>query len=147
MRAMRKRAVLLVVVSALAAPRVTAQTCPPNDPLCATGKAKPPPAKDPSPSPAATPEAPASLAAADEQRALEKSKTAEAETRKAEKKKEESDKPARGVITLAEVTITGRIQKPIAAVDVNRIAPRLTLAELRQPFLDRIEKAIYSDPF
>jgi hypothetical protein len=57
-------------------------------------------------------------------------------------------KPAtRGVITLAEVTITGRIQKPIAAVDVSRIAPKLTLAELRQPFLDRIEKAIYSDPF
>ncbi len=53
----------------------------------------------------------------------------------------------RGVITLAEVTITGRIQKPIAAVDVSRIQPRLTLAELRQPFLERIEKAIYSDPF
>lgn len=53
----------------------------------------------------------------------------------------------RGVITLAEVTITGRIQKPIAAVDVNRIQPKLTLAELRQPFLDRIEQAIYADPF
>jgi hypothetical protein len=53
----------------------------------------------------------------------------------------------RGVITLAEVTITGRIQKPIAAVDVSRIAPKLTLAELRQPFLDRIEQAIYKDPF
>jgi hypothetical protein len=53
----------------------------------------------------------------------------------------------RGVITLAEVTITGRIQKPIAAVDVNRIQPKLTLAELRQPFLDRIEQALYADPF
>jgi hypothetical protein len=53
----------------------------------------------------------------------------------------------RGVITLAEVTITGRIQKPIAAVDVNRIQPKLTLAELRQPFLDRIEQAIYGEPF
>ena len=66
------------------------------------------------------------------------------------------DKPAdkaaaggkqRGVITLSEVTITGRIQKPIAAVDVGRIQPRLTLAELRQPFLDRIEQAIYKEPF
>ena len=57
------------------------------------------------------------------------------------------DQKQRGVITLAEVTITGRIQKPIAAVDVNRIAPKLTLAELRQPFLDRIEQAIYKDPF
>ena len=57
------------------------------------------------------------------------------------------DNKQRGVITLAEVTITGRIQKPIAAVDVSRIQPKLTLAELRQPFLDRIEQAIYKDPF
>ncbi len=57
------------------------------------------------------------------------------------------DKPAKGVITLAEVTIVGRIQKPIAAVDVNRIQPKLTLQELRQPFLDKIEHAIYQDPF
>jgi hypothetical protein len=59
----------------------------------------------------------------------------------------EKGRSTRGVITLAEVTITGRIQKPIAAVDVSRIAPKLTLAELRQPFLDRIERAIFSDPF
>jgi hypothetical protein len=39
----------------------------------------------------------------------------------------------RGVITLAEVSITGRVQKPIAAVDVSRIQP--------------IEKAIYREPF
>jgi hypothetical protein len=57
------------------------------------------------------------------------------------------DTKQRGVITLAEVTITGRIQKPIAAVDVSKIQPKLTLAELRQPFLDRIEQAIYKDPF
>ena len=50
------------------------------------------------------------------------------------------------VITISEVTIVGRVQKPIAAVDVSRIQPKLTLAELRQPFLDRIEKAIYNDP-
>lgn len=53
----------------------------------------------------------------------------------------------KGVITLAEVKITGRIQKPIAAVDVNRIQPKLTLSELRQPFLSRIEQAIYAEPF
>ncbi len=53
----------------------------------------------------------------------------------------------RGVITLAEVTITGRLQKPIAAVDVARIRPSLTLSELKQPFLKRIEAAIYKDPF
>lgn len=51
------------------------------------------------------------------------------------------------VVTISEVTIVGRVQKPIAAVDVSRIQPRLTLAELKQPFLDRIEKALYQDPF
>jgi hypothetical protein len=51
------------------------------------------------------------------------------------------------VVTISEVTIVGRVQKPIAAVDVSRIQPKLTLAELRQPFLDRIEQAVYNDPF
>ena len=51
------------------------------------------------------------------------------------------------VVTISEVTIVGRVQKPIAAVDVSRIQPKLTLAELRQPFLDRIEKAVFREPF
>jgi hypothetical protein len=51
------------------------------------------------------------------------------------------------VITIGEVTIVGRVQKPIASVDVSKIQPKLTLAELRQPFLDRIEDAIRHDPF
>ena len=51
------------------------------------------------------------------------------------------------VITISEVTIVGRVQKPIASVDVNKIQPKLTLAELRQPFLDRIEAATVKDPF
>jgi hypothetical protein len=51
------------------------------------------------------------------------------------------------VVTISEVTIVGRIQKPIAAVDVSRIQPKLTLAELRQPFLQKIEQAIYRSPF
>jgi hypothetical protein len=58
-----------------------------------------------------------------------------------------ADGRPKGVITLAEITITGRIQKPIAAVDVARIRPKLTLSELRQPFLERITQAIFSDPF
>lgn len=53
----------------------------------------------------------------------------------------------RGVITIAEVTIVGRVQKPIAAVDVNRLSPKLTLSERRQPLVERIEKAVYKDPF
>lgn len=51
------------------------------------------------------------------------------------------------VVTISEVTIVGRVQKPIAAVDVSRIQPRLTLAELKQPFAARIEKALYRAPF
>jgi hypothetical protein len=51
------------------------------------------------------------------------------------------------VITISEVTIVGRVQKPIAAVDVSRIQPKLTLAELKQPFVDRIEQSISHDPF
>ena len=51
------------------------------------------------------------------------------------------------VVTISEVTIVGRVQKPIAAVDVSRIQPKLTLAELRQPFIHRIEKALLKEPF
>jgi hypothetical protein len=50
------------------------------------------------------------------------------------------------VVTISEVTIVGRVQKPIAAVDVSRIQPKLTLAELRQTFADRIERALYRSP-
>lgn len=51
------------------------------------------------------------------------------------------------VVTISEVTIVGRVQKPIAAVDVSRIQPKLTLAELRQPFLHRIEKLCVAGQF
>jgi hypothetical protein len=60
------------------------------------------------------------------------------------------DKPAKvqqGVLQVGEITIVGRVQKPIAAVDVAKIQAKLTLAELRQPFLDRIEEAVRKDPF
>ena len=51
------------------------------------------------------------------------------------------------VVTITEVTIVGRIQKPIAATAVSRIEPKLTLSELRQPFIQRIEQAVRADPF
>jgi hypothetical protein len=58
-----------------------------------------------------------------------------------------STKQQQGVLQIGEITIVGRVQKPIAAVDVAKIQPKLTLAELRQPFLDRIEDAVRKDPF
>ena len=54
---------------------------------------------------------------------------------------------APGVLKLGVIEIVGRVQKPIASIDVGKIPPKLTLAELRQPFLDRIEEAIQRDPF
>ena len=51
------------------------------------------------------------------------------------------------VVTISEVTIVGRVQKPIAAVDVSRIQPKLTLGNKKQPFVERIEKAIQDRPF
>src|SRR5579862_7141632 len=56
-------------------------------------------------------------------------------------------KQEQGVLKIGEITIVGRVQKPIAAVDVAKIQPKLTLAELRQPFIDRIEEAARKDPF
>ena len=53
----------------------------------------------------------------------------------------------KGVITLNEIEIVGRVQKPIESVDVGMIPVKLTLAEMRQPFLDRIEEAVQHDPF
>ena len=57
------------------------------------------------------------------------------------------NKSQQGVLQIGEITIVGRMQKPIAAVDVAKIQPKLTLAELRQPFLDRIEEAVHKEPF
>jgi hypothetical protein len=62
-------------------------------------------------------------------------------------KGERAVKQSQGVLQIGEITIVGRVQKPVAVVDVAKIQPKLTLAELRQPFLDRIEEAVRKDPF
>ena len=53
----------------------------------------------------------------------------------------------KNVMELDDILITGRVQKPVAAVDISRLPPKLSLSELRQPFLERIEQAVYRDPF
>lgn len=53
----------------------------------------------------------------------------------------------KGAITIAEVTIVGRVQKPVAAVDVSKLRAKITLSELKQPFVDRIEEVIRRPPF
>lgn len=66
---------------------------------------------------------------------------------RAQDQAQRATKQQQGVLQIGEITIVGRVQKPIAAVDVAKIQPKLTLAELRQPFLDRIEEAARKDPF
>ena len=59
------------------------------------------------------------------------------------------DKPppqSRGVIEVDVVKIVGR-SRPIVAADVARATAKLRISELRQPLMDRIEKAIEKDPF
>jgi len=52
----------------------------------------------------------------------------------------------RGVIEIDVIKIVGK-SRPILAADIARVTQKLPLAELRQPFSDRIEKAIEKDPF
>jgi len=51
------------------------------------------------------------------------------------------------VVTVSEVTIVGRVQRPIAAVDVSRIPPRLTLNERKPQLLSKLKGALYRAPF
>lgn len=53
----------------------------------------------------------------------------------------------RGKIMLDGLIITLKPPRPVAAVDVARLTPKLTLIELRQPLIGRIEAAIEKDPF
>lgn len=58
-----------------------------------------------------------------------------------------TDAEGKRVVSVSEVTITGRVQKPVAAVDVSRIPQKLTLHEIEQRFLPRIKHALYRAPF
>lgn len=51
------------------------------------------------------------------------------------------------VITLNEITIVGRVQKPIAAAIIARLRGEIELTEMRQPFVERIEIVIRDAPF
>jgi hypothetical protein len=53
----------------------------------------------------------------------------------------------RGEVTLEGLIITLKPPRPVAAVDIVRLQPKLTLTELRQPLVERIEAATEKDPF
>jgi hypothetical protein len=46
-----------------------------------------------------------------------------------------------------QVVIKGRIPRPMAAIDVSRIAPKLGVNDLRKPSTGAIEQVISKDPF
>jgi hypothetical protein len=55
--------------------------------------------------------------------------------------------PTAHVYTLKTVEIHGKARIPIASVDVDKAMPKVTLAELRQPLLQRVDQATHDAPF
>jgi hypothetical protein len=51
------------------------------------------------------------------------------------------------VVEIPITVIYGHGQVPVASVEVTKIAPKVTLSELRQPFANRIAGATKHDPF
>ena len=58
-----------------------------------------------------------------------------------------AEQPRPRIVELKMVKISGRVQTPLASVEVNRVEPKLTLSELRPSFTDRIGGAIARDPY
>ena len=52
-----------------------------------------------------------------------------------------------GTMEIPVVKIVGRVVRPLAAVEVNRIAPALRLKEPQDSFAARAERAVQRDPF
>ena len=59
----------------------------------------------------------------------------------------QAEQPRGRIIELKTVKISGRVQTPLASVEINRIEPKLTLSELRPSFTDRIGGAMTRDPY
>ena len=58
-----------------------------------------------------------------------------------------AEQPNAHVVVLNTVKISGRIQTPLAAVEITRLEPKLSLSELRPTFTDRISRAVAHDPY
>ena len=59
----------------------------------------------------------------------------------------QAEQPRSRVVQLPTVQITGRIQTPLASVEISRAEPKLTLSALRPTFTDRISSALAHDPY
>jgi hypothetical protein len=53
----------------------------------------------------------------------------------------------RGASTLPDVIITGRRSVPVASAAILRVAPAITLTELRISLLEKVEKVILGEHF
>jgi hypothetical protein len=53
----------------------------------------------------------------------------------------------RPVIVVPGITIVGQKRVPIASIDVSRVPPTVQLAELKQPFLGRVDQPVHASPF
>jgi hypothetical protein len=50
-------------------------------------------------------------------------------------------------IKLDEKIIYGRAARPMAVTETNKVRVQTTVTELKQPFVQRIEQAVQSNPF
>lgn len=57
------------------------------------------------------------------------------------------EKAPNGVLTLKEHVIYGRVARPVAALEVSRIAPHPELSLPRESLIDRIEGSVQQEPF
>ena len=51
------------------------------------------------------------------------------------------------VLRMDDLIVYGHPQKPLVMVEVNKVPPTVTLADLRQPLADRVEASTTRDPF
>ena len=50
-------------------------------------------------------------------------------------------------IKLGEYKIYGRATRPMAVTEVTKLPVQMTVSELKQPFVQRVEQAVHSNPF
>jgi hypothetical protein len=50
-------------------------------------------------------------------------------------------------ITTREFIVYGRAARPMAVTEVTKLPVQTTVSELKQPFVQRVEQAVQSNPF
>ena len=50
-------------------------------------------------------------------------------------------------ITLKDYVVYGRAARPMVVTETNKVRVTTTVTELKQPFVQRVEQAVHSNPF